>query len=399
VADDSVSAGSRRQLLVYLEAGPVSDEVVATGLNRAAVPLLKSVRDIIDRIVIYPTQRWYSNSDFDASIAMRCISLGPFWTRFYGLMRRIKCTPPMVAEGLPAAMAASASQSSAAEMVLSFVGSDVGAVFRTERLARRMGKPYALYLVDDFILPMELTGRSARTVGNVSRRAGHSIRNASHVFTITDGLGELVRRQYGVESETLALAFEPGLKPNCLAKLEIVFVGNISFLYADGLKCLFAAVRTLRAELSVDLRVRLTAHESAAIRELGELPYFVRAEAAAGAQELAEVIASSLFAFLPYTFDETYRRMVETSFPSKCMEYFAFARSIVVLAPDYGTSVKYFRGLSLPTICDGPEALKAVIRDHLSEHHDYGDLYLAALKSRHSLAVARRTLIDSLVRE
>lgn len=363
------------------------------------MPLLKSIEDLIDRIVIYPTQQWYPNCDFDPSIATRCISLGPFWTRFYRLMGRLHCTAPIIADSPPAAMAAAISGTSPAGMVLSFVGSDVGAVFRTEKLARYLNKPYALYLVDDFILPMELMGRSARIIREASLRAGRVIRKASRVLTITDSLGDLIRMRYGVESETLALAFETVPRPNCPEKLEITFVGNVSFLYADGLRCLFDVVRKVRADLAVDLRVRLTASESSATRELGELPSFVLAQAADGARGLSEVIASSLFAFLPYTFDAKYRRMVETSFPSKCLEYFAFAKSIVVLGPEYGTSVKYFKALNLSTTCDGAAALETAIRDHLREHRDYGDRYLEALQARHSLAGARRTLTESLVSE
>ena len=114
------------------------------------------------------------------------------------------------------------------------------------------------------------------------------------------------------------------------------------------------------------------------------------------AHSLAREIASSLFAFLPYSFSPELADMVRTSFPSKLMEYLAYARSIVAFAPDYANSTAYFRGFGLPQTVLDQAGLEAEITRHMREMPVYSARYRAQLARVHSPAAARQTLLATL---
>jgi hypothetical protein len=103
-----------------------------------------------------------------------------------------------------------------------------------------------------------------------------------------------------------------------------------------------------------------------------------------------------MLTFLPYSFDEKLRTMVTTSFPSKSMEYLAYARSILVHAPDYSNSARFFARADLPTVTSSPQAMERVIRDHLIAAPDHSAVYRSYLERYHSPAAVRDTLLHAL---
>lgn len=185
-----------------------------------------------------------------------------------------------------------------------------------------------------------------------------SLLRARHVFAITDELAGLLHRQFGITATTLKLAFEPRPAPRPPRKDQIFFLGSINFLYLSALQTLLETVSRLRAQTGRNITVHFTQVAPAA---LAPLPDFVQAAPIADADVLAGEIAASLFAFLPYSFEPELRTMVETSFPSKSMEYLAYARSIVVYAPGYSNSARFFSKAGLPTVTGTPETLEQEI--------------------------------------
>jgi hypothetical protein len=131
-------------------------------------------------------------------------------------------------------------------------------------------------------------------------------------------------------------------------------------------------------------------------RQLGELPSFVVAAPEPTAEGLAHEIASSLFAFLPYSFGVQEKAMVTTSFPSKSLEYLAYARSIVVYGPEYGVATQYFRAAGLPSIVSSPAELEEALHGHIRSSPDFSGLYRQYLKTFHSTLAVRETLCTSL---
>jgi hypothetical protein len=130
--------------------------------------------------------------------------------------------------------------------------------------------------------------------------------------------------------------------------------------------------------------------------ELGELPPFVVSSPVDTSKGLAREIASSLFAFLPSSFDLREKVMVATSFPSKSMEYLAYARSIVVYGPDYGVATRLFREKGLPSVVSSPSELEDKVHSHLASWPQNSSIYRSYLAEAHSLAAVRKTLCDNL---
>jgi len=385
-----------KRIFVYSESEPVDRNVVAHGLYRAASPILRSIRDHLDGIAIYPIGLTLDSRDLDPELASLCVSLPRLPTLFCKTLRRYPFLDFGISERLPAQLLAPFIEKSSAGILFCFIGADIGTVIRATRLAMLSGRKCVFYVVDDFFSPLQLSGMSRAAIRKVTEQAQEALRNAIKVFTITDGLGELLWQTSGVASVTLGLAFDLTPRPIVPVKNQIIYLGSINFLYADGLFTLFKAVEQIRVATGVDLTVRLTQNATMAIRELGPLPEFVQAAPVETAEGLALEITSSLFAFLPYTFDSRYSTMVATSFPSKSMEYLAYARSIVVYGPGYGVATQYFQKAGLPSIVESPTELEEIILTHLTTQPDFSAMYREYLASTHSLVAARKTLCTGL---
>jgi hypothetical protein len=79
------------------------------------------------------------------------------------------------------------------------------------------------------------------------------------------------------------------------------------------------------------------------------------------------------------------------------MEYLAYARSIIVYAPDYSNSARFFRRADLPVVIDTPTGLEMEIRRQMAAPPDHASRYRSYLAGEHSLAAARESLLSSLL--
>jgi hypothetical protein len=286
---------------------------------------------------------------------------------------------------------------SEADILFSFVGADPGVLTRSIRLANWTGKSCVFYVVDDFLAALSITGANTKTLQREREKARAALCAAKHVFAITDVLNERLHKGYGISPTTLGLALEPEPKLTTPPKKQIIYLGSINFLYTQGLRDLFSAVQRIRQNVEPDLTVRLTVPPEVATRELGmALPPFVVSSPIESSQALAREMASSLFAFLPYSFDRREEGMVATSFPSKSLEYFAYARSIVVYGPEYGVATRIFRKAGLPSVVSSLSELEGMVRLHLATWPEHSILYRKHLAESHSLAAARNTICASL---
>jgi hypothetical protein len=297
---------------------------------------------------------------------------------------------------LPAQLLARIVRKSSADILFSFIGADYRTLMRIARLASQAGKSYSFFVVDDFISALRIAGTNEDAVQRAADRSRTVLRGAKHVFAISDGLGEYLHEQFGVSTITLNLAFEPEPIPIQPKKKQIIYVGSINFLYTAGLRDLFQVVERIRQTSGDDLTVRLTVAAALAARELGVLPPFVVSTPAETSEGLAREIASSLFAFLPSSFDLREKVMVATSFPSKSMEYLAYARSIVVYGPDYGVATRLFLEKGLPSVVSSPSELEDKVHSHLASWPQNSSIYRSYLAEAHSLAAVRKTLCDNL---
>lgn len=385
-----------KRVFVYAEETPVRRDVMALGTHRTGPQIFRSIKDHIDGIAIYPIGSRFGVNDLDLELAPLCHILSRNSTLLCKALRKYPVFGRGFANALPGQMLASILRRSSADVLFSFVGADYGNLMRAASLASQAGKSYSVFVVDDFISALRITGAKEAAVKRVAERSRIVLRAAKQVFTITDGMGEHLRENFGISSTTLNLAFEPEKLPIQPLKNQIIYVGSINFLYTPGLRELFQVVERIRQTSGDDLTVRLTVPVAAAVRELGELPPFVVSSPVETSEGLAREIASSLFAFLPSSLDLREKVMVRTSFPSKLMEYLAYARSIVVYGPDYGVATRLFQEKGLPAVVSSPSELAEEVHSHLALRPENSSIYRSYLAEVHSLAAARKTLCDNL---
>ena len=382
---------AEKPIFIYSEATPVDDDIPAPGLYRASVPILKAIADHISMIALYPLDRRYGMNSIHPSLRPLGRALPSAFSWFRPVRKRLLRDD--FENGAVAYVAGHWARRSGASHVFSLEGSDPEVLARVEAVANRAGLPFSVYLVDDFAWTMRLHGKSEAEIAATAARMRKILSRARHLFAITDELGALLTEQFGLTATTLRLGFEIKPAPSPPRKDQIFFLGSINFLCVSALKTLIETVRCLRVETGRDIVIRFTCDPQAA---LGQLPSFVHAAPIPGANALAQEIAASLFAFLPYSFDETLRTMVKTSFPSKSMECLAYARSIVVFAPAYSNSARFFTAAALPTVTLTPAALEQTIRQHLAVPPDHSRQYRDYLDRRHAPAAIRETLLSTL---
>lgn len=378
-------------LFIYAESPPLDENIPSHGLYRAGTPIIRAIQDQVARIALYPMDRRYRLSQVAPSLRPLCHSLPLPLTLLRTLRKRL--LPDDFENGLVTAIVGNWARRSAATHILALEGSDPEVLARVGQIATNACKPFSVYLVDDFEWTMRLNGKSEDDIVRVGDRMRQTLLHAAHTFAITDELGALLRTQFDIAPVTLRLAFEPQTRPTMPVKDQIFFLGSVNFLYADALKVLIEMVAETRAQTGRDLTIRFT---SASAQMLGALPDFVTVAPIEGADMLAREIAASLFAFLPYSFDEKLKTMVTTSFPSKSLEYFAYARSIVAYAPSYSNSSRLFMRHGLPIAIDSRQELSQIINSHLQSPPDHHTLYRDYLERFHSLDAVRQVLLETL---
>lgn len=387
-----------KQISVYIEDAPVHQDVMSHGMHRAGPPILRSIVDHIDGIAIYQIAHRYERSEFDRDLEHLCIELPRLPTLLCKALRRFPAFDFGISDTLPSLVLACSMPKSADNFLFTYVGADPGIMTRAAKLAARTGKLNVFYIVDDFLAPLQIAGAKQDVLRREREKACKALRGAKHIFTITDELGAHLQQSYGISTTTLRLAFEPDPRFTISPQKQILYMGSINSLYAACLRDLFRIVDQVRQSRGVGLTVRLMTGSSDVMvaEQLGDLPPFVFSAPAKNAEDLAAEIASSLFTFLPYSFDMQEKSMVSTSFPSKTLEYLAYARSIVVYGPEYGVATKLFRETNMPSVVTSLEELEESITSHLETSPDHSVIYRTYLTQAHSLAAARRTLCEDL---
>jgi hypothetical protein len=100
--------------------------------------------------------------------------------------------------------------------------------------------------------------------------------------------------------------------------------------------------------------------------------------------------------FLPYSFEDSVRVLVSTSFPSRLSECMTAGRPLLVYGPSYATLPSYFVANGLPVCVQSRTELKTAFRE--LEHVDSAGLivkYEAALLRYHSKEAIRAMLGDN----
>jgi hypothetical protein len=391
-ANDMPAISASKPIFIYAEAPPLDENIPSHGLYRAGTPIITSILDHVAQVALYPVDRRYRLPQVAPMLRPISRSLPLLFTLFRAFRKRFLASD--FENGLVAMIVARWARRCSASHILVLEGSDPEVLARAARIAAKAKKSLSVYLVDDFEWTMRLHGSSESDIACVTTQVHEILSRTTNVFAITDELGEWLRTRFGVSPVTLPLAFDPKPRPAMPVKDQIFFLGSVNFLYADALRTLIDAVAHTRADTGRNLTIRFTSANG--IEDLGVLPEFVTVAPIEGAEALAREISASLFAFLPYSFDERLKAMVTTSFPSKSMEYLAYARSIAVYAPPYSNSSQLFNRAGLPSVTASRAELQRLIASHLESPPDHHAKYRDYLERFHAPAAIRKIILDTL---
>jgi glycosyltransferase involved in cell wall biosynthesis len=264
------------------------------------------------------------------------------------------------------------------------------------------GLPVDVYLVDD-IEASASHGPDEKFVDLGHAILAATLRASDRVFAISPGFCEHLESRFGVAVEWLPVPSsitppEHVAEDPAADKRYLVFVGALNHLYVDALRDLYevislrnAAARPGEAPMLLEL---LTYSEPA--RFLDSLPdrKWVEVHENLPEPERMRRLGRAHACFLPYSFLESGRLMVTTSFSCKILEYFSCGRPILVYGPAYASIPRYFKECGLEICAVDRSELPAAL-DSIAAH-DGPELirsYRTAWETRHSGEALRRIVV------
>jgi hypothetical protein len=328
--------------ILYTEDPPMKDGVVSTGLARVNKHILDALEDSLYATATSHLQlRITLNENFlEPNFVNKCKliyncrnaqSLIPhLWRKFFGLKIVI---PRRYINKL-----INNSREHMINVVLVPVGVDFTIIKRANQLAKALNLELYIYLVDE---PYENSVLNEKIINR--KEYVRSLKLATKIFSITDGLVNYLELNYQIKSTKLNLPFKDRSTQN-IKKInqnynKIVFIGNTSHFYQDGLiDCAesIALLQNFSPNLKLICTIRTDFIQTLQMR-YGEI---VKVERCETNEELKEMLSSALATFVPYSFDSKYMAMEQTSFPSKIIEYMAYSKNIVFYGPKYSSPAR-----------------------------------------------------------
>ncbi|MGS0755703.1 hypothetical protein ACVBEH_14110, partial [Roseateles sp. GG27B] len=218
-------------------------------------------------------------------------------------------------------------------------------------------------------------------------------------YTITPELATLCTKRYDIAAVELPLtaACPVDTAPFSTPPRHLAaYLGSINHLYEDGLRLLISTTAQLREITGVDLTLRMIAPKADVARMLddsGEVPSWIVCGFESEQAGLNATLADCRCCFLPYSFDETARVMSGSSFPSKLLDYLAWARQILVFAPADSLPYNLFIREHLDVVTDDEVVFKRFLVDLADTSVNNSATYRAALYRRHGPGRASAVLI------
>ena len=267
---------------------------------------------------------------------------------------------------------------------------------------RFIGIPLDLYLVDDI---EDWIAHCPRHLlkSQIHSLLGNVLCSADRVFTISPGFANHLKDRFGVTPEWLPL---PSSNPppvyhrrsEPIDDHRITYIGNFSHLYEDSLRDTYSAITYLNEieggieGIPLILEI-LTSGDSAAFEK--SLPHtrWLSVKKGLSDEECLQRFRTALACLLPYSFKESERLMVSTSFSCKILDYFKAGRPILAYGPHYASIPRYFRENGWPLCAETYENLISVIRTiPLHDGPDLIESYRETLIRLHSEEAIKRIL-------
>jgi hypothetical protein len=225
------------------------------------------------------------------------------------------------------------------------------------------------------------------------------MKSSCHIFAISKGMQERIFSLTGKKAILLPLPYHyTKLECKDNNKMQIMYVGGINGLYADGLRDIADIIDSINQELDMDIKLRFTYKNPNDVKHIIGSHSCIVSKRIAGEDELRMEMHNSLFCFMPYSENKELDIMQNTSFPSKLVEYLASAKSIVIYGNAENSAQRYFDDDDLPCVIHGrnKEELRRIILNHVQNNIDYSDKYVKNLKLKHSYKHIQEVVMDKV---
>jgi hypothetical protein len=376
--------------ILYTEDPPVKNGIVSTGLSRVNSHIARAIGNDLLWVLIgdVSIRRSFDLKNVDDFISDKSTLIIKKGFSMVGLfvylskIFRLHLPIPQFSVSVK-----SISEISEADAVLAPIGTDVNALYRAHFVAKKLGLPLYIYLVDEPISAASLISKPLST--KAISKLGRYIASSEKIFCITEGLAELVENQFSVPAIPLALPFETDIRSHMAAQRNpttVVFIGNTSHFYQQGIVDCIIALDELRDEgtqlkfvftIENDFTKRLLEQHGNEVISIRACPNNI---------DLANLLSEALVAFVSYSFEEKYVDMVKTSFPSKLMEYFAYADRIFLYAPEYSAAATVVKKYDLKLFLSerSINKLKNILLEISTSKINYRNEYLSYLNLNHN---------------
>jgi hypothetical protein len=390
------------KLAIVTDNPPVREDVQAWGMCRVNSRLFRALSDHISITVCGSMKQMYKQKDLIEDIKTRCI-MGPSFSNFIKYAGHVY--PPLLSEEiefkLVFANAVKKIQNSDANWVFCPCGANPHALWRGLRIAQACKLPIAVYLVDDF-LSAALLSRDNTTDIVAKEKVPKWLKQVDQIFVISEGLQAHIQNTYCLESKVLPLPYYP--PPESIYKNQeaeenqIIFVGNLSHFYVDGLRQMAQCIEEFNKKNKINLKFRFTLPDLNAVKELIGNYNCILCKPCEDDQTLHQAIHSSILCFAPYSFQEKYRVMVSTSFPSKLIDYLSSGRFILIYGPKYTSSASYFQKYKLEKVLttQDPTTFQNLILQQLSNRKDFNRDYREIVLKHHDPDKIAANIISTL---
>ena len=343
------------KIAIYTDDAPIAEDRLASGMNRVNTRLFNAINENITTIVTSFQHRDFDNTDLDFLLfeKIRYFSFNKLTIK---LIRKLnKLFSKVFSYSFDFLFYLSKKDiidnliDSNSDILFVPLGSNIRAYSRAIHLSKETNLPLAVYIVDEFLDAAILAGDKygKRTCEKYLQQY---LEYTKTIFVISEGMQEYLKTNYNVKSIVLNLPFEKKFDISENTINQILFLGNLSHFYEDGILELLKSLRKFNSLNSNKIVLRLTIKTLPSfLNGFEDLIVYSKID---GDDNLAKEINKSLFCFIPYSFDKKYKTMVSTSFPSKTLECLSYAKHILVYGPSYCSAVRYFDLNNIKTTID-----------------------------------------------
>lgn len=277
------------------------------------------------------------------------------------------------------------------------LGADYKELKRAYLLSVFYRVPVSIYIVDDFMEYNKNVDGKIKHAQAFEKCIVRYLKKMHQIFVISEGMRERVFQLTERRAVVLPLPYEwkELVVPNQKTERQVMFVGNISNLYLQGLKDIASVIDQLNTDADQNIRLMFTYNTETEVRKIIGDYKCICSRRIETEKELRREMNQSLFCFMPYSDKANLQIMQNTSFPSKLTEYMASARSIVIYGNDENSAKRYFEKYHLPQIIYGrnKELLYQCIMEHIDGKWDYSEKYIRVLRKNHSYKKIKKIIL------